>query len=421
MGVRLDHLFSRAYLLGLNLLTVSIFALCFFFLWNLKKRTAYEKAIALTFILTALFLKAEAKEYFRYILTLVPFIIAALMVYSWDAIEKKGRFLKTLYFIPWIVIIVLNIEASRKAFTFYWNYKIFPISKHFPSEMIAFINALPADNGRSVFLIESDRQVFFYHTNKIGLYYGDPRINEFNECKTKARALDVLKRKLSIRYIYVHVYVPISPLLQDIISDDCELLFRDRENGFFLYRIREDSAEEPDLETIILNQSLLKNGSFEKWTENPMPMPTDFTANDQISIGMIEKESRDKKSGRFSAKVKGDNFNLGQAIEQVAPLRGQPVTVFVWMKSSVPNKFRVQVFDGIDSSFSDRHSGRGKWELLQVNHRVNRDAPSLLVRVIQAERTGNSNDVVYVDGALMVRGDWNTFYAYLASKQGKIP
>ena len=43
---------------------------------------------------------------------------------------------------------------------------------------------------------------------------------------------------------------------------------------------------------------------------------------------------------------------------------------------------------------------------------VDPSAKNIIIRIIQAEKTGNANDVVYVDGALFVEGDWNTFYLY---------
>jgi predicted GH43/DUF377 family glycosyl hydrolase len=36
----------------------------------------------------------------------------------------------------------------------------------------------------------------------------------------------------------------------------------------------------------------------------------------------------------------------------------------------------------------------------------------LTIRIIQAEKSGKVDDVVYVDGALLVEGNWNAFYLY---------
>ncbi len=43
---------------------------------------------------------------------------------------------------------------------------------------------------------------------------------------------------------------------------------------------------------------------------------------------------------------------------------------------------------------------------------VNPSAKNIIIRVLQSENIGNVDDVVYVDGALLVEGNWNTFYLY---------
>lgn len=43
---------------------------------------------------------------------------------------------------------------------------------------------------------------------------------------------------------------------------------------------------------------------------------------------------------------------------------------------------------------------------------VNTSANFLIIRIVQAEKTGKVDDVVYVDGVILVEGDWNTFYLY---------
>lgn len=76
------------------------------------------------------------------------------------------------------------------------------------------------------------------------------------------------------------------------------------------------------------------------------------------------------------------------------------------MKTSITNKYRIQIYDGIDSSFSERHRGDGKWQLLRTIHTINPKAASLEIRVVQAEKTGGLNDVVYVDEVLLFPGEY---------------
>ncbi len=43
---------------------------------------------------------------------------------------------------------------------------------------------------------------------------------------------------------------------------------------------------------------------------------------------------------------------------------------------------------------------------------VDTSAKFLIIRIIQAEKTGKVDDVVYVDGVILVEGDWNTSYLH---------
>ncbi len=43
---------------------------------------------------------------------------------------------------------------------------------------------------------------------------------------------------------------------------------------------------------------------------------------------------------------------------------------------------------------------------------VNTSARFLIIRIAQTEKTGKVDDVVYVDGVILVEGDWTTFYLY---------
>jgi len=44
---------------------------------------------------------------------------------------------------------------------------------------------------------------------------------------------------------------------------------------------------------------------------------------------------------------------------------------------------------------------------------LNTSAKFLIIRIVQAEKTGKVDDVVYVDGFILVEGDWNTLCLYV--------
>jgi hypothetical protein len=211
----------------------------------------------------------------------------------------------------------------------------------------------------------------------------------------------------------------LTPYLIQVISENCDLIIQDKRSGFYLYKIRERDLSKKEVEYYFPNESLVSNGSFELWARGATMAPDSFEKGDNIIPGMVTREEKDIKVGRFAARIKGDNFNFGQDINDSINIQGKPITGFVWMKTDVPQKYRMQIYDGISSSFSNWHSGNGRWELLQINYIVDKNARNVSFRVVQAEKRGRPNDTVIVDGALLVEGDWNTFYLYSKEKDHK--
>jgi hypothetical protein len=171
-----------------------------------------------------------------------------------------------------------------------------------------------------------------------------------------------------------------------------------------------------DIESVFVNDSYIKNGSFENWDSGASPKPIFFYDCENIFDGMLSKEEKNVKVGRFSTRIRGDNFNLSQKIEG-SIISGKHLTCFVWLKTDVSNKYRIQIYDGVHSFFSDRHSGSGDWELLHVNFQANLESKNFSIRLVQAAKTGNHDDIVYADGALLVEGTYDTIYQYKLNKE----
>ncbi len=277
--------------------------------------------------------------------------------------------------------------------------------------MIKYINNAEDFTSDSTTLVCSQRQLFFYHTDKKGIDFRDPKLESFNRQKNKEAALYVLKNQLKVKYILKYWNFRLQAPLNEIITNDCDLVYQDE--GIYLYRLREKDLIKEELEKIFVNDSVLRNGSFENWSQGPHKKPDFFEDGDNIFEGMVTREEKEVRVGKYSVKITGDNFNFAQNLSYFEDYKGKSLTCFAWVKTNVPDKYRIQIYDGIDSSFSKRHSGRGGWELLQANHTVNPSVKFVTIRVIQAEDTGKVDDVAYVDGVILVKGDWNTFYLYV--------
>jgi hypothetical protein len=298
-------------------------------------------------------------------------------------------------------------------YAFHLTENLSATERHFPYNIVKYVNEKidNADSGAGI-LAGENSYLFAYHTKRNIIYPWDIPMREFNSAGNKEQALDILRNRVKAEYIISKWNYPIGGYPAQIISENCDLVIQDQRSGFNLYKIRDKELSNKELENYFPNESLVSNGSFESWTRGAAMPPDSFEKGDNILPRMVTREEKDVKVGKFAARIKGDNFNFGQDIVDCQKLKGKPITGFVWMKTNVPQKFRMQIYDGISSSFSNWHSGNGRWELLQINHMVHHNAKEVIFRVVQAERTGKTDDIVLVDGALLVEGDWNTFYLY---------
>ena len=397
---------------SLNWLAIPLFV---YFLITLKKRKRWEISLIFVYTLSCLFLSVKGHGYSRYLFTLYPFTLAAIFLYGWEFIKKKNHLFQIGIFIILILAVLFNCYHLREAYKWQWKYKASAVDDYFPHELIKFINNDENLISDSTTLVCSHRHLFFYHTDKKGIDFRDPRLEFFNRQGNKESALYVLKNQLKVKYIFLNwsfkTNFGMTSILSDIITDDCNLMYQDK-NGYFLYRIREKDLDKEELEKLFVNDSLLINGSLENWRRGPLNKPDYFEGGDNVLEGMAVREEKEVRVGKYSAKITGDNFNFTQVLSNIDDYRGKKITCFAWVKTDVPDKYRIKIDGGLEECFSGRHSGSGNWELLQANLTVNPSAKNIIIRIIQAEKTGNVDDVVYVDGALLVEGDWNTFYLY---------
>ncbi len=398
---------------NLNWLAIPLFI---YFVMTIKKRKRWEIALAFVFMLSYLALAVKALGVPRYLFTLYPFTLVTIFLYGWELIKKKSHSFQIGIFIICTLAVFFNYYHSREAYRSIWRYKVSVVNDYFPHELIKYINIAEDFDSNSTTLVCSHRHYFFYYTDKRAIYYQDPKLGVFYIRQNKEEALNILKNQFRVKYIFLvrnfkTIFLATTGLLYDIITNDCDLIRQDK-NGYYLYKLRDKDLTKEELEKLFINDSLLKNGSFESWSAGASRNPDFF----QVEIITREdypiREEKEVKIGKYSAKITGDNFNFSQYLSNFKDYKDKNISCFVWVKTKVPNKFRIEIYDGIKSSYSKRHWGGGNWELLQATHEIDPSAEFVKVRVIQAANTGGVDDVVYVDGALLVEGYWNTFYQY---------
>ena len=395
---------------NLNWLAIPLFI---YFLVSIKRRKRWEIAILFVFFLSCLSLSVQGSSNPRYVFTLYPFTLGAIFLFGWELIKKKSPYLKIGVSILCGIFVFNSFYHSRENYKFFWRYKVIAVDDYFPHELLKFINNIEDLNSESPIMVCAARfynYCYYYYSKKRGIEYSSLKAIAFRKEINKEKALTILKNNFNIKYIYLGWRFKPPKILSRIISDDCDLVYQER--GGYLYRLREKDLEKEELERLFVNDSLLNNGSLENWSHGPSKKPDFFEGGDNIFDDMVFREEKEVKVGRYSVKITGDNFNFTQVLSNIEDYKGKPLSCFAWVKTDVPDKYRIQIYDGFDSSFSKRHSGGGEWELLQVNYTVNPSAEFITVRIVQAEKTGKVDDIVYVDGALAVEGDWNTFYLY---------
>lgn len=147
------------------------------------------------------------------------------------------------------------------------------------------------------------------------------------------------------------------------------------------------------------------NGSFESWTG--------ATLNSWTIEGgapAVVKESTTIKVGTYSLKINGasqNNWSIRQNIAGVLGInywKGKKITYGCWIKASVGNKFRLEVWDGVALTESSAHTGSGNWEWIQLTHTISGSATELFLYLL-TNKVGNITDIAYYDGAVAVEGN----------------
>ena len=155
----------------------------------------------------------------------------------------------------------------------------------------------------------------------------------------------------------------------------------------------------PDLDwNALLGESWIRNGLFKEWDVNNEKYPKNF----ECGGGVFLITRNDKKDEGI--KLSGKNFIFIQDIKDFEKVRGHYVTLYVQMKTNVPNKFGVQIYDGKNADIS-YHPGKGNYEVIGLSFKVDENADQLSIRVVNAKDIGSVDDTVEVKGAILLPGD----------------
>ena len=255
---------------------------------TIKKRKRWEIALLFISVLSFFILSLGGVGYVRYILTLYPVIIGALVYYGWQLVRKRNIILKLFAFLILFILIGINYAQHSEYYRFYWRYKVVGSENYFPEKLLDFIHNIQDFEPGEKILIYSRWHLFYYHVDKNGLDFRNPEVNQFYIQEEKSSALDVLRNKIKIKYILVQRNMtaewPLTEPFSEILLYDCDLLIQ--ENGLELFRLRDGSLDRKDLERYFVNESLIQNGSFER-IANELDLDIDQFKKDMQSSKLV--------------------------------------------------------------------------------------------------------------------------------------
>ena len=213
--------------------------LLIYFVATIKKRKRWEMAIVFVLFLSCLSLGIKGHGYSRYFFTLYPFTLAVILLFGWEFIKNKRHYLQIGVLVICGIAVFVNFYHFRKVYEYFWKYKVTLETLYWPDEKIEYINKTKDLKSDDVVLVCSHRHLFFYHTDKKGIDFRDPKLEFFNRQENKEAALDVLRNKLKVKYIFRFWNFKLTKILNEIINNDCDLIINDKTG--YLYRIREKS------------------------------------------------------------------------------------------------------------------------------------------------------------------------------------
>lgn len=390
----------------LNLLAIP---LLLHFTFKIRQRSRWETAIVLTYLLSSALIGWKGYYNFRYAFTFVPFMMAFVFA--------EGRYVfrmgkqKYFFYLLCAGLVLCSYYGQREM---YWDLLRHSLVKRdwnlLPTKLVDYLNddtKLPPGN-----ILVCDQPWFYYYTSRTGVEYTGSMLSKLDESSNIKGTLNQLE-SMDIRYILVGPSVNRSSIgryegkyIGEIILKETIPIFEDR--GVRLLWIgRNDETYINLYDSIFSGASLIKNGSFGDGDRgNQMPEFWHIHGS-----GNVQWESSVQRVGKSALKITGDNFNFYQKLP-ISGLFPKVITCFAWIKTDVPQKYRIEIYDGIGFSASERHRGDGTWQILRAIYTTNPKSSSLEIRVVQAEKTGNRNAVVYVDGVLLLAGE---YYSPLAA------
>lgn len=373
------------------------------FVATIKRRQRWEMALVFVFVLSCIIIGVKGYENQRYAFTLAPFTITFVLYELWTV--SRRCVVRYVLIGLCVVLVVFGFYREREQYQRHTTDAFREFHSYLPSKLIGYLNRNDMNGGRRTLTL--NLPWVYYYTDRRLIDIKHPEVKRILRMRKRFQSPAELMTQLNIRYVITDqsskVLFQRSSLgfVFDILKRNSTLIMADR--SCRLYRLWLGMTED-EVVSAARSESLISNGAMESWPEGPTVVPECWQVQGGAAPPRIEREDGTSKIGRYCAKVTGDDYCLFQNLADLEKYRGKELTCFAWLKTPVPDKYRIRIHDGISQSMSIAHTGDSEWHLFQVTHEVSPEARRLEVDVVHAERTGKNDDVVYVDGVLVKEG-----------------
>lgn len=158
-----------------------------------------------------------------------------------------------------------------------------------------------------------------------------------------------------------------------------------------------------------INDSILKNGSFEDWPEKA-PLPTQWSAVEQETAAKVTRKAGGDsvpRDGKIALAMASDRGVVSITSDDVvitdtdnSNLRGKTMTAGVWAKADTSAAAFINIRDGVEESPVADHPGDGTWQFIVVSYTLSPNATRASVRLGNRKQDGKST--VLFDGVVLV-------------------
>ncbi len=238
--------FRFKYLGNINWLIIPLLV---YFFAAVKKRERWQMALVFVWLLTALLIGIKGFDNYRYQFTLYPFTVFMVLLLLWEFLKNKKKYVKIFCFSFFTLICLYNVYHYFNVYKFFWDLRVSVKRPHFPYKLVDYLNTCKDINKESkVFVI--NKPLFYYHTNKKGIdsrgsrAWHAIRLFKSREGRYRKKVFRILKGKLNTPYVLLksnEKKIYRTGMLTEFLDCECQLVLKDQ--GWFLYRLRDRSLE----------------------------------------------------------------------------------------------------------------------------------------------------------------------------------